>query len=105
MLQTVLVRGSVAAMNTMTKKQVMKESIYLDCTSMLPFILTWNYDKELKEGIWNQDLMQRQWKSAAYCYTLHGLLSLLSYGTQDHHCQDDTKYNWLGTFFFLSITN
>ena len=47
--------------------------------------------------------MQRPWKGAAYWLALHGLLSLLSYRTQDHQPRDGTAHSELGPP--LSITN
>ena len=40
--------------------------------------------------------MQRPWRSAAYCLAPHGLLSLLSYRTQDHQPRDGTTHSGLG---------
>ena len=45
---------------------------------------------------WRQKLMQRPWRGAAYWFAPHGLLSLLSYRTQDHQPRDGTTYNGLG---------
>ena len=42
---------------------------------------------------WRQGLMQRPWKGAAYWLAPHGLLSLLSYRTQDHQPRDGTTHN------------
>jgi hypothetical protein len=36
-----------------------------------------------KTGTWRQKLMQRPWKSSVYCLVPRGLLSLISYRTQD----------------------
>jgi hypothetical protein len=35
-----------------------------------------------RAGSWRQELMQKTWMGAAYWLASHGLLSLLSYGTQ-----------------------
>jgi hypothetical protein len=37
-----------------------------------------------RAGTWRQELMQRLWRGAAYRLRPHGLLSLLSYRTQNH---------------------
>jgi hypothetical protein len=41
--------------------------------------------------------MQRLWKSDAYCLAPHGLLSLLSYTTQDLQTRTGTTYCELGS--------
>jgi hypothetical protein len=40
--------------------------------------------------------MQRPWRGAAYRLVSPGLLSLLSYRTQDHQPRDGTTHNGLG---------
>jgi hypothetical protein len=40
--------------------------------------------------------MERQWRSAAYWFAPPGLLSLLSYRTQDYQPRDGTTHNGLG---------
>jgi hypothetical protein len=37
--------------------------------------------------------MQRSWRDAAYCTTSPGLLSLLSYKTQDYQPRDGPTHN------------
>ena len=60
--------------------------------------------QELKmAGSWRQELMQRPWRGAANCLASYGLLSLLSYRTQDHQPRDGTTHNRLG--LPTSITN
>ena len=39
--------------------------------------------------------MLRPWRGAVYWLALHGLLSLLSYRTQDPQPTDSTTHNWL----------
>jgi hypothetical protein len=41
-------------------------------------------EQELKAGAWRQELKQRPWGDAANWLAPRGLLSLLSYSTQDH---------------------
>ena len=43
-----------------------------------------------------QELMQRPWKGAAYWLAHHGLLSLLSYRTQNHQPRDGITHHGLG---------
>lgn len=38
---------------------------------------------------------QRLWRSAVYLLAPHGLLSLLTYSTQDHQHRDDATHDWL----------
>ena len=51
--------------------------------------------RELKARTWRQELMQRSRRGAAYGLALHGLLSLLSYRTQDHQPRAGTTHNGL----------
>ena len=84
-LITVLVRVSILTQNIMTKKQVGKERVYSSYTSTLLFITkggqAWNSHRV---GTWRQELMQRPWRVAAYWIASPGLISLLSYRTQDY---------------------
>ena len=71
----------------MTIKQVGEEGTYLAHTSILRFIIEGSQDgNSNRAGSWRQELMQRPWRSAAYWFASHGLLSLLSYriGTTYH---------------------
>jgi hypothetical protein len=47
---------------------------------------------ELKQ-IRKQELMQRPWRNVSYWLASPGLLSLLSYRTQDHQPRDSTTHN------------
>jgi hypothetical protein len=76
----------------MTKKQVGEERVYSAHTSTLLF-QDWNSHGV---GAWRQELMQRPWRGAAYWLASPGLLSLLSYRTQDHQARDGTTHNGLG---------
>lgn len=42
------------------------------------------FNQELRPGIWRQELVPRQWRSAVYWLALHEFLSLLFYMTQCH---------------------
>jgi hypothetical protein len=46
---------------------------------------------ELKQ-VRKQELMQRSWRDVTYSIASPGLLSLLSYGTQDYQPRDDTTH-------------
>jgi hypothetical protein len=65
----------------MTKKQVGEERVYSAYTSILLFI-TRKSGLELKQ-VREQELMQKPWRDV-----LTGLLSLLSYRTQDYQPRD-----------------
>ena len=82
--------------NTMTKKQVGKERVYLPYTSLLLFIIEGSLDRNSNEAeTWRQELMQGPWRRAAYWLVPYGLLSLLSYRTQDCQPRDGTTH-WAG---------
>jgi hypothetical protein len=57
-----------------------EERVYFAHSSTSQFII-----KSSKGRIWRQELMQRPWRDTAYWLAPHGLLSLLSYKTQDHN--------------------
>jgi hypothetical protein len=70
----------------MTKKQVGEERVYSAYTSILLFIT-----KEARTGtqrVRKQELMQRPWRDVLYWLASPGLLSLLSYRTQDYQPRD-----------------
>jgi hypothetical protein len=72
----VLGRVSIFAQNIMTKKQV---------RDPLLFITKESQDRNSpRAGTWRQELMQRPWRGAVYWLASPGLLSLLSYRTQDY---------------------
>jgi hypothetical protein len=66
----------------MTKKQVGKERVY----SVYTFHIAGHHQRksglELKQ-VRKQELMQRPWRDVLYWLASPGLLSLLSYRTQD----------------------
>jgi hypothetical protein len=49
-----------------------------------------------RKQIRKQKLMQRPWRDVPYWLASPGLLSLLSYRTQDHQPRDGTTHNGLG---------
>jgi hypothetical protein len=93
----VLVRVYIPAQSIMTKKQVGEERVYLAYTSTWLFITKgsqeWNSHRA---RTWRQELMQKPWRGATCWIASPGLLSLLSYRTQDHQPRDGTTYNGLG---------
>jgi hypothetical protein len=92
----VLVRVSIPAQNIMTKKQVGEERDYSAYTSTLLFITKGNQDRNShRGGTWRQELMQRTWRGDAYWLASPGLLSLLSYRTQDYQPRDGPTHNGL----------
>jgi hypothetical protein len=62
----------------MTKKQVVEERVYSAYTS-----IPRKSGLELKQ-VRKQELMQRPWRDVTYWIASSGLLSLLSYRTQDY---------------------
>jgi hypothetical protein len=69
----------------MTKKQVGEERVYSAYTFTLLFITIGSQDRNShRVGTWRQKWMQKPWKNAAYWLASPGLLSLLSYITQDY---------------------
>jgi hypothetical protein len=79
----------------MTKKEVGEERVY----SAYTFHIAVNHQRmsglEFKQ-IRKQELMQRPWRDVPYWLASPGLLSLLSYRTQDYQPRDGTTHNGLG---------
>ena len=48
-----------------------------------------------RAGTYRQELMPRPWRDAVYWLASHGLLSLLSFRTQDHQYRGVPIYNGL----------
>jgi hypothetical protein len=71
----VLVRVSIPAQNSMTKKQFGEERVYSAYTSTLLF----TKGSQDRVGTWRQELMQRPWRDVTYWLASPGLLSVLSY--------------------------
>ena len=62
--------------NTMTKKQVGEERVYLTYTCTSLFIIQRSQDRNSnRAGTWRQASMQRLWKGTSYCLVPHGFLS------------------------------
>jgi hypothetical protein len=51
-----------------------------------------------RAGTWRQELMQRPWSMLPTGLFPHGLLSLLSYRTQDHQPRDSPIPQWSGHY-------
>jgi hypothetical protein len=61
----------------------------------LHFLITVHHQRKLRQELkqdrnLEQELLQRPWIVAAYLLDLHGLLTLLSYRTPDHHPSNGT---------------
>ena len=76
----------------MTTKQIREERVYSDYT----FHIAVDHHKmsglEFKQ-VRKQELMQRSWRDVTYWLVSTGLLSLLSYRTQDYQPRDVTTHN------------
>jgi hypothetical protein len=89
-----LSQGFYFCTNIMTKKQVGEEGLF-----SLYFHIAVHHQRksglELKQ-VWKQELMQRPWRDVPYWLASLGLLSLLSYRTQDYQPRDGTTHNGMG---------
>ena len=79
---SVLVMVSISAQNIMTKKQGGEERVYSAYTLHVAVHHQRKSGLELTQGR-KQELMQRPWRNVPYWLASPGLLSLLSYRTQD----------------------
>ena len=77
----------------MTKKQVGEERVYSAYTFHIAVHHQRKSGLELKQGR-KQELMQRPWRDVIYWLASPGLLSLLSYRTQDYQPRDGTTHKW-----------
>ena len=65
------------------------------------FIIKGSQDRNSsRAGTWRKDAEAME--GAAYWLAPHGLLSLLSYRTQDHQPKDGTTHNGLGPLLFIT---
>ena len=86
----------MSAQNIVPKKEVEEERVYSAYTSTLLFITKGSQDRNSsRAGTWRQKLIQRPWRGAAYWIASPGLLSLLSYRTQDYQPRDGATHNGL----------
>ena len=87
-------RGFYPCTNIMTKKQVGEERVY----STYIFHIALNHQSmsglELKQ-VRKQELMQRPWRVVSYWLASTGLLSLVSYRTQDYQLRDGPTHKGL----------
>jgi hypothetical protein len=78
----------------MTKKQVGEKRVYSAYTSTLLCITKGNQDRNShRAGTWRQELIQRLWRDVTYWLVSPGVISLLSYRTQDCQPRDGTTHN------------
>jgi hypothetical protein len=81
----------------MTKKQVREESVY---SFSLHFHIAVHHQRksglELKQ-VRKQELIQRPWRDVPYWLASPGLLSLLSYRTQDYQPRDGTMHKGISS--------
>jgi hypothetical protein len=99
----VLVRFLLLQWHTMTTNKLgTKEFIWFILPSHCSFFEGSQDRNSNRKGTWRQKLMQKPWKGASYWLALHGLLSLLSYRTQDDKLRDGTIYNELDPLFSIT---
>ena len=89
---SVLVRVSIPVQNIMTKKQIGEQRVYSAYTFHIAVHHQRKSGLELKQ-VRKQELMQRPWRDVTYWLASPGLLSLLSYRTQDYQPRDGTTHN------------
>jgi hypothetical protein len=75
----------------MTKKQVGEETVYSAYASHIAVDHQRKSGLEFKQ-VRKQELMQRPWRDVPYWPASPGLLSLLSYRTQDYQPRDGTTH-------------
>jgi hypothetical protein len=69
----------------MTKQKVGEERVYSAYTFTLLFTIKGSQDwNSHRVETWRQELMQRPWRDVTYWLASPGLLSLLSFRTQDY---------------------
>jgi hypothetical protein len=83
-----LSQGFYSCTNITTKKQVGEERVYSAYTSILLFITKGSQDWNSIKQVRKQELLQRPWRDVLYWLASPGLLSLLSYRTQDYQPRD-----------------
>jgi hypothetical protein len=77
-------RVSITVVENHDQKQIGEERVYLSYASISLLITEGNQDRNSSRAeTWRQEPMQRPWRGAAYWLASPGLLSLLSYRTQD----------------------
>jgi hypothetical protein len=75
----------------MTNKQIEEERVYSAYTFHIAVDQQRMSGLELKQ-VRKQELMQRPWRDVLYWLASPGLLSLLSYRTQDYQPRDGTTH-------------
>lgn len=56
------------------------------------FIIQGKSEQEVRAGVWRQAQKQGLWRNSAYRLAPQGLLSILSYTTQDYLSRGDTTH-------------
>ena len=80
----------------MTKEQVGEEPVYFTYISKALFIIEESQDRNSTwAGTWRQELTEKPWRGAAYWLASSGLLSPLSYRTQDRQTRDSMTHSGL----------
>jgi hypothetical protein len=96
-LACVVGRVTIAVIQHHNQKQAGEERVCLAFASTSLFITEGSQDRNSgRVGTWRQELMQRTWWGVVYWFAPRGLLSLLSYKTQDYLPRDGTAHNGLG---------
>ena len=92
-----VVRVTIAAIKHHDQKQVGVERVHLAFSSTALYVIKVNQARDSNRvGTLSQELLQRPRRSAAYCLTLHGLLGLLCYKTQDRQPGGNFTHSGLG---------
>jgi hypothetical protein len=84
-------QGFYSCTNIMTKKQVGEERVYSAYTFHIAVDHQRKSGLDLKQ-VRKKELMQRPWRDVLYWLASPGLLSLLSYRTQDYQPRDGTTH-------------
>jgi hypothetical protein len=87
---SVLVRVSIPAQTSGPRSKLKRKGL-IQLTP--PHCCSSPKEVRTRLGTWRQELMQRPWRDVTYCLASPGLLSLLSYKTQDYQTRDGTTHN------------
>jgi hypothetical protein len=94
----VLGRVTIAVIKYQHQKQVKEKRVCLAYDVTPLFTVEGSQDRNPHgAGAWRQEMMQRPQKFAAYWLAPHGLLSLLSYRTQNHQPRVGTTHSGLSS--------
>jgi hypothetical protein len=95
-----LSQGFYSCTNITTKKQVREERVYSAYTFHIAVDHQRKSGLELKQ-VRKQELMQRPWRDVTYWLASPGLLSLLSYKTQDYQPRDGPTHKRPSTWSLI----